>query len=193
MLLRTFYAVAALADDAVGAPEADHIVAEDFSVAAAGGPLEHTNVTAVGRVLAIICTEGVLERAFIIASVAPLRRMMSYNAMICTDISTHAYAYLVRPLPPIVTLRSIITNAHPSNARALDTHKGFFRHVFDIGSLISKRKKNEDSMTTGSVPNSSEWTSRAFSAAMPKYFNDMLTGSRAQFSSLGEQGCRTTL
>ena len=28
---------------------------------------------------------------------------------------------------------------------------------------------------------------------MPKSFNDMLTGSRAQFSSLGEQGCRTTL
>lgn len=74
MLLRTFYAVAAALADAAGAPEADHIiVGEDFSVAAAGGPLEHTtNVTAVGRVLAIICTEGVLERTFIYCISCPI-------------------------------------------------------------------------------------------------------------------------
>jgi hypothetical protein len=58
-LFTTFYAVAALVD-AVRALEAEHIiVGEDFSAAAARGPLAHTNMPAVGGALAIICTEDI--------------------------------------------------------------------------------------------------------------------------------------
>jgi len=63
-LYTTFYVAAALVD-AVGALEAEHIiVGEDFSAAAGAGgllaQLAHTNVTAVGGALAIICIEDVL-------------------------------------------------------------------------------------------------------------------------------------
>ena len=62
--------------DALGALEAGHtIVGEDFSVAAVRGPLAplvaHTDVVAVGGVLAIICPEDVIAG---LALVVALRR-----------------------------------------------------------------------------------------------------------------------
>ena len=65
----TFSAAAALVD-VVGALEAEHIiVGEDFSAAAgAGGLLAHTNVTAVGGALAIVCIEDVLAGLHCICS-----------------------------------------------------------------------------------------------------------------------------
>ena len=48
--------------DAVRALEAEHIiVGEDFSAAAAHGPLAHTNVPAASGAFAIICTEDGLH------------------------------------------------------------------------------------------------------------------------------------
>lgn len=59
--------------DALGALEAEHIiVGEDFSAAAARGPLAlsvaHTDVAAVGGVLAIICPEDVIAGLALVAA-----------------------------------------------------------------------------------------------------------------------------